>query len=231
MNASVTSASGLAGPVQSIIRWLAVAAQIAAPPLLRIALAVPFFRSGLTKWDGFLSLSPSAAFLFEEEFKLHILGQAYSFPFPDTLAFVDRRRRDHASHAPRRRACNAVQRARSARHDRRHPARRARRLGELSSSMGVDRDCNHRARAGKSVARPSHCAQVVPPRSVASVSEGRAALRRATPRHLGIVDKRSVSWKGRAAWLRIAWAPAPRVCRRAPRSPSGTSKTLASRRL
>ena len=89
MNASVTSASGLAGPVQSIIRWLAVAAQIAAPPLLRIALAVPFFRSGLTKWDGFLSLSPSAAFLFEEEFKLHILGQAYSFPFPDTLAFVD----------------------------------------------------------------------------------------------------------------------------------------------
>ncbi len=50
------------------------AALVVAPPLLRIALAVPFFKSGLTKWDGFLSLSPSAAYLFEEEFKLHIFG-------------------------------------------------------------------------------------------------------------------------------------------------------------
>lgn len=60
-----------------------------APPLLRVALAVPFFKSGLTKWDGFLSLSPAAVFLFEDEFKLHIFGKAYEFPLPTAVAFLD----------------------------------------------------------------------------------------------------------------------------------------------
>jgi putative oxidoreductase len=64
-------------------------AGLVAPPLLRVALAVPFFRSGLTKWDGFLALSPSAQFLFEEEFKLHLFGATYDFPIPDTMAFID----------------------------------------------------------------------------------------------------------------------------------------------
>ena len=59
-----------------------------APPLLRIALAVPFFNSGLTKWQGFLSLSPAIAFLFEEEFKLHLFAATYDLPAPATLAFV-----------------------------------------------------------------------------------------------------------------------------------------------
>lgn len=63
-------------------------ALLVAPPLLRIALALPFFRSGLTRWDGFLSLSPSAAYLFEEEFKLHIFGSAYEFPMPLVIAHV-----------------------------------------------------------------------------------------------------------------------------------------------
>jgi len=65
------------------------AALAAAPPLLRIALAVPFFRSGLTKWDGFLSLSPAAVYLFEDEFKLHIFGRAFDFPLPTTVALLD----------------------------------------------------------------------------------------------------------------------------------------------
>src|SRR6266851_3331566 len=64
------------------------AALVVAPPLLRIALAVPFFKSGLTKWDGFLSLSPSAAYLFEEEFKLHIFGEAYDLPVPLAVAHL-----------------------------------------------------------------------------------------------------------------------------------------------
>ena len=42
--------------------------------VLRLALAVPFYKSGLTKWDGFLNLSAGAEFLFFSEFKLHILG-------------------------------------------------------------------------------------------------------------------------------------------------------------
>ena len=59
-----------------------------APPVLRIALALPFFRSGLTRWNGFLSISPATLFLFENQFKLHIFGGAYSFPAPDTVAFI-----------------------------------------------------------------------------------------------------------------------------------------------
>lgn len=59
-----------------------------APPVLRIALALPFFRSGLTRWDGFLSLSPTAAYLFEEEFKLHLFGGAYGFPAPLIVAHI-----------------------------------------------------------------------------------------------------------------------------------------------
>lgn len=53
---------------------------------LRLALAVPFYRSGLTKWDGFLQLSGGAEFLFASEFKLHILGQQYPYPFPILMA-------------------------------------------------------------------------------------------------------------------------------------------------
>lgn len=72
-----------------VIAWLEEVAYAVAPPLLRLALAVPFFRSGVTKWDGFLALSPSAVYLFEEEFKLHIFGATYSFPAPHTVAFLD----------------------------------------------------------------------------------------------------------------------------------------------
>ena len=61
---------------------------VLAPPMLRIALALPFFRSGHTRWDGFLSISPATLFLFENQFKLHIFGGAYSFPAPDTVALI-----------------------------------------------------------------------------------------------------------------------------------------------
>ena len=48
----------------------------------------PFFRSGLTRWDGFLALSPSANYLFAEEFKLHIFGGEYGIPSPDIVAYM-----------------------------------------------------------------------------------------------------------------------------------------------
>lgn len=63
-------------------------AAFAAPPVLRIALALPFFRSGLTRWDGFGTLSAGTLFLFENQFKLHIFGNLYDFPMPDTSAFL-----------------------------------------------------------------------------------------------------------------------------------------------
>ena len=77
-----------ADKVRTLLGLLAMTACAVAPPVLRIALALPFFRSGLTRWDGFLSLSPSTLYLFEEEFKLHIFGQEYAFPAPDVVAHL-----------------------------------------------------------------------------------------------------------------------------------------------
>ena len=56
--------------------------------LLRFAVAIPFWRSGLTKWDGFFELSPGAVYLFSSEFKLHLFGAEYAFPFPEAMAFL-----------------------------------------------------------------------------------------------------------------------------------------------
>jgi putative oxidoreductase len=55
---------------------------------LRVALAVPFWRSGLTKWDGFLQLSDSARYLFAEEFRLHIFGSEIPYPVPGLVAHL-----------------------------------------------------------------------------------------------------------------------------------------------
>lgn len=83
------NAAGVEHAVEDIVAWLGRIALVVAPPVLRVALAAPFFKSGLTKWDGFLSLSPAAEFLFEDEFKLHIFGQAFDFPMPTAFAFLD----------------------------------------------------------------------------------------------------------------------------------------------
>lgn len=79
----------VAGAVSALVGWLVCAAGVIAPPLARVALAVPFLRSGLTKWDGFLTLSPTAQFLFENLFKLHLFGHTYSFPAPGVIAWID----------------------------------------------------------------------------------------------------------------------------------------------
>jgi putative oxidoreductase len=55
---------------------------------LRFALALPFWRSGLTKWEGFLQLSDSARYLFEEEFRLHVFGREIPYPMPDVVAHL-----------------------------------------------------------------------------------------------------------------------------------------------
>jgi putative oxidoreductase len=53
---------------------------------LRFALAVPFFRSGLTRWDGFGQLSDSTLYLFREEFRLHLFGNEIPYPAPALFA-------------------------------------------------------------------------------------------------------------------------------------------------
>ncbi len=74
--------------VSLLVYWIGRIARYVAPPAARIALALPFFRSGLTRWDGFLSLSPGTLFLFEEQFKLHIFGGEYGFPAADQLELL-----------------------------------------------------------------------------------------------------------------------------------------------
>jgi putative oxidoreductase len=63
---------------------LAPLAQLA----LRFALAVPFFRSGLTKWERFGKLSDSAQYLFHEEFRLHVFGSEIPYPAPALMAYA-----------------------------------------------------------------------------------------------------------------------------------------------
>jgi putative oxidoreductase len=55
---------------------------------LRFALAVPFWKSGLTKWDGWFNLSDGAIYVFTEEFRLHLFGQLIPYPFPKVMAFA-----------------------------------------------------------------------------------------------------------------------------------------------
>jgi putative oxidoreductase len=65
---------------------------IAAPSLvqllLRVALAVPFWRSGILKWAGFLKLNDTAVTLFSDEFMLHLAGGPYHYPAPAAMAFL-----------------------------------------------------------------------------------------------------------------------------------------------
>jgi putative oxidoreductase len=65
---------------------------IVAPSLvqlvMRLALAVPFWRSGMLKWNGFLRLSDTAVTLFTDEFMLHLPGGPYHYPVPAAMAFL-----------------------------------------------------------------------------------------------------------------------------------------------
>lgn len=55
---------------------------------LRVALAVPFWKSGLTKWDAPFALSENAVLLFSEEFRLHLFGAEIAYPLPVVMAYA-----------------------------------------------------------------------------------------------------------------------------------------------
>ena len=83
---SMNGARGVTGALRRVEGVLA-AIPVSLPLLaLRFAIAVPFFKSGLTKWDGFLTLSNGARYLFTQEFSLHILGNQYPYPEPILMA-------------------------------------------------------------------------------------------------------------------------------------------------
>jgi putative oxidoreductase len=78
---------------ESIVEWVNAAIRTAAHPdltqlMLRLGLAVPFWRSGVNKWDGFLQLNEVAVLLFSSEFKLNLPGGPYPFPAPGLIAFI-----------------------------------------------------------------------------------------------------------------------------------------------
>jgi putative oxidoreductase len=81
--------NGLRGLIFRASRFVQL---IASPSLvqlaLRVALATPFWRSGVRKWDGLFQLNETAMFLFADEFKLHLPGGPYGFPAPAVVAFL-----------------------------------------------------------------------------------------------------------------------------------------------
>ena len=80
---------GLAGLIAAANQWIRAAAQPdVVQAVLRLALAVPFWRSGILKWDGFLQLNDTAIDLFSQEFMLHLPGGPYPFPAPTVMAFL-----------------------------------------------------------------------------------------------------------------------------------------------
>lgn len=78
--------SRLVERVNAIVR--AIAQPSVTQLVLRFGLAVPFWRSGVNKWDGFLQLNDVAVLLFSSEFKLHLPGGPYAFPAPGVMAFA-----------------------------------------------------------------------------------------------------------------------------------------------
>ena len=79
-------AERLVGRVNATIR--AIAQPSLTQLALRVGLAIPFWRSGVRKWDGFMQLNDVAVFLFSSEFKLHLPGGPYAFPAPGLVAFA-----------------------------------------------------------------------------------------------------------------------------------------------
>lgn len=88
-----TAGGGIPAALVRIAQTAGACARAAAPADLvqaavRVALAVPFWRSGILKWDGFLRLNETAITLFTEEFRLHLPGGPYPFPAPSAMAFL-----------------------------------------------------------------------------------------------------------------------------------------------
>jgi putative oxidoreductase len=93
---SILEPTSSAGALLSIARFVdrveRIVSAVALPSLvllvLRFALATPFWKSGILKWDGFLRLSDTAVILFTNEFMLHLPGGPYPYPFPTVMAFL-----------------------------------------------------------------------------------------------------------------------------------------------
>ena len=127
--------------------------------VLRLALARPFFASGLTRWDGWFTLSFGAKILFEQDYKLHIFGSEIPFPMPDVVAAMASTAEITLPILLAFGIPHPLGGARPSRHDRRHPAHLSGRLGELPSVLGGDGARDHHFRPRRDLARPAHRAR------------------------------------------------------------------------
>jgi len=88
----LTPIAGFESLLRLLDRATGLVQLIASPSLVqlvvRVALAVPFWRSGILKWGGFLKLNDTAVTLFSDEFMLHLPGGPYHFPAPAVMAFL-----------------------------------------------------------------------------------------------------------------------------------------------
>src|SRR5258708_34759395 len=85
-NSAVHQIGLLADELIGIIRTVAQPSLVQL--VMRMAFSVPFWRSGINKWDGFLQLKDTTVLLFSEEFMLHLPGGPYHYPAPAVFAFV-----------------------------------------------------------------------------------------------------------------------------------------------
>ena len=76
----------LAGTATHVVQTIAQPSLVQL--VLRLALAVPFWKSGILKWAGFGRLNDTAVTLFTDEFMLHLPGGPYHFPVPNVMAFL-----------------------------------------------------------------------------------------------------------------------------------------------
>jgi len=85
-NSAVHQIGALADRLIGLVRTIAQPSLVQL--VMRIALSVPFWRSGINKWDGFLQLKDTTVLLFSDEFMLHLPGGPYHYPAPAVFAFV-----------------------------------------------------------------------------------------------------------------------------------------------
>src|SRR5581483_4629227 len=115
--------------------------------VMRLALAVPFWKSGILKWNGFLKLSDTAVALFTDEFMLHLPGGPYHYPFPAVMAFLFRLRRNRFPDSPRAGSRHTRRRTWVAVHDARRGVDRARWVAD-PHHLGRDGARDYRLGAG-----------------------------------------------------------------------------------
>ncbi len=134
-NANVPGAA--AGPgISKMIAALETLGRAIAPPVVRVALALPFLRSGLTRWDPFPTLSLGTQFLFENQFKLHLFGRLVDIPAPLAAAWLTAAGGDRFADAVVAGAGDEIFGTRPPVHDRRDPAGSCPKAGRIFTSTG-----------------------------------------------------------------------------------------------